>query len=103
MRLAAVALWNSVLTQGQIEGIASAKTTQSILDLSPLWCVDDGPTSNAFALDLVGNVDRTAINGTSDNADDPAGWVYLGEGGGGPVLTAADNPPIGVLGRGAGW
>lgn len=78
VRIAAAAIWNSVLTQGQIEGIASAKTTASILALSPLWCVDD---SDGLATDLVGTADRTTLTGTSDNADDPAGWAYFGASG----------------------
>jgi hypothetical protein len=75
--VAAAAVWNGVvLTTGQIDGILSAKTTQSILDLSPTWAADD---SDAFATDLTsGTSDRTAITGTTDSADDPSGWLYFG-------------------------
>lgn len=79
IRIAAVAWWSSALSQANIESVATAKTTQSILDLSPAWCVDD---SDGLATDLVGTADRTAISGTSDNADDPSGWVYFGAAGG---------------------
>jgi hypothetical protein len=83
---AAAAYWDGVtLSQAQIEGVATAKTTQSILDLSPTWCVDD---SDAFATNLAdpGEGDRTAISGTTDSGDDPAGWVYLG-GSSGTTIT----------------
>lgn len=75
-RLAAAAIWNGVeLTNGQLDGILSAKTTASIDALNPTWLVDD---SDAFATNLTnpGVMDRTSISGTTDDADDPAGWVY---------------------------
>lgn len=77
IRLAAAAIFTSALSQANIESVATAKTTQSILDLSPVWCVDD---SDGLLTDLVGTADRTILSGTSDNADDPAGWVYFGGG-----------------------
>lgn len=88
IRLAVVAEFTSVLSQGQLEGIASAKTTASVAALSPVGLWDD---SDAFVNDLVGSCDQTAINGTTDNADDPAGWVY-GLGGG---LTKTGSGIIG--------
>lgn len=79
IRVAALAYWNgTVLSQANVESVATAKTTQSILDLSPLACYDD---SDAFATDLAGSADRTSVVGTADDADDPSGWVYFGVGG----------------------
>jgi hypothetical protein len=77
MYVAAAAIWNgTVLTTTDLDGIHTAKTTASILALSPTWCVDD---SDAFATDLTaGTADRSSITGTADDADDPAGWVYAG-------------------------
>lgn len=85
IRLGVAAIFvGTALTTGQLDGIVSAKTTQSIADLSPTWLVDD---SDAFATDLTaGTVDRTTLVGTADDADDPAGWVY-GLGGGGGVVV----------------
>lgn len=92
IRLAAVAIFNgTVLTTTQLDGINTAKTTQSIADLSPTALYDD---SDAFATDLIGSADRTAISGTTDDADDPSGWVY-GLGGGG---TTFDKTGLGVVG-----
>lgn len=94
--LGAAAFWDgTVLTTGQLDGIVTAKTTQSILDLSPSWCVDDGPTSNQFTNDLVADIDRSAITGTTDSADDPSGWVYLGDSAaaGIPILTMRPRIP----------
>jgi len=72
----AAVLHGIVLTAGQIDAIMAALTTQSILDLcdSNSWVVDD---SDGFANNLANNHShRSAINGTTDNGDDPAGWVY---------------------------
>jgi hypothetical protein len=92
MRLAAVAYWNGVtLTTGELDGILSALTTQSIIDLSPTACYDD---SDAFATDLIGSQDRSAIVGTADDADDPAGWVYFG--GGAPAAAPKRLSTLGV-------
>lgn len=76
IKVAAAAFWDGTeLTTTQLDGIASAKTTQSIDDLNPTWLVDD---SDAFATNLTnpGVMDRASIVGTTDDADDPAGWVY---------------------------
>jgi hypothetical protein len=104
--VAAAAFWDGTdLTTAQLDGILSAKTTQSILDLSPTWAVDDGPTSNEFANDLVGTTNRTAITGTTTSADDPAGWVYAGEGGGGATheRSAALAATTGIASAGVFW
>lgn len=76
-----------VLTGTQLDGIVSAKTTASILALTDAnsWVVDD---SDGFATDLKGNHNRSALVGTTDDADDPAGWVYFGGSGGGSTIVS---------------
>jgi hypothetical protein len=102
MRLAVVAILHGiVLTTTQLDAIHAARTTESIIALCDAnsWVVDD---SNAFATNLAAaNTHQTAINGTSDNADDPASWVYgiAGDksgsavlpGGGAQVIVKAKN------------
>jgi hypothetical protein len=73
IRVAAAAIFDKVLSNAEIDGINTAKTTQAIYDLGPVWLVDD---LDAFAADYMNNADRTAITGTADNADDPSGWVF---------------------------
>lgn len=75
IKVAAAAIFNSALADASLDTIEDARTTQSIADLSPFWLVDD---SDAFATNLVtpGTGDRSSITGTSDDADDPASWVY---------------------------
>lgn len=76
IRVAAAAFWDgTALSTTQLDGILSAGTTQSIDDLNPTWLVDD---SDAFVSNLTnpGVMDRSAITGTADDADDPSGWVY---------------------------
>ena len=92
IKVAAAAIFNADLTDGNLEGIATAATTQSIADLSPYWLVDD---SDAFATNLVnpGTGDRSAITDTADDADDPAGWVY--------GIAGPTAPTISVVGAGA--
>ena len=102
--VAAAAFWNSALTDGNLDSIHSALTTQSILDLSPAWCVDDAG-GDGLATDLVGTNDRDTLVGTTDSADDPPGWVYFGEGGGDVDITGvvaaatAAGPTPDVSGR----
>ncbi len=63
-----------MLTDGQIEGIASAATSQSILDLSPQWMVD---AKDSLVEDLTaGTANRTSVVGTTAGGSDPSGWVY---------------------------
>lgn len=81
IKVAAAAAWQSDIGTAGIDSILSAKTTQSIADLSPFWLVDD---AGGFATNLVdpGVMDLSSSNGgTPFDADDPAGWVY-GLGGG---------------------
>lgn len=83
--VAAGAVWNGVvLTTTQLDGILSAKTTASILALSPTWATDDSD----FSQDLTAsNWDRSAITGTASDADNPSGWSY-GAGGTDATVTA---------------
>ena len=86
-----------VLTPTQIDAIAAAKTTQSILDLSNAnsWVVD---AADDLATDYKGNHNRTATTGATHSTDDPAGWVF-GEGGAaGPTY---DDTPSGSATPGA--
>lgn len=95
IKVAAAAVWvGTVLTQAQLQGIASAATTQSIADLSPTWLVDD---SDAFATDLIGTQDRGTLVGTTDDADDPAGWTYFGGGGTNADVAAVPADATGDL------
>lgn len=96
--VACAATWDgTVLTTGQLDGINTAKTSQSILDLSPSWMVD---ASDGLVVDQAGTADRTSVVGTTAAADDPTGWVYLG---GGAVIEPADGAPPARAGSGAGW
>lgn len=89
IRLAAFGYVNgTALTQGQLDAIDS---TQDLIDLGFTAVYDD---SDAFATDLVGSADRTAIVGTVDDADDPAGWTYFG--GGGTSATVTSVPADGI-------
>jgi hypothetical protein len=85
IRVACVAYLNNAnVTTGDIDAWDS---TQDVIDAGFTAVYDD---SDSFASDLVGSADRTAINGTTDNADDPAGWTYFG--GGGEVWPPVDTP-----------
>lgn len=86
IRVAAAAIFNSEISDGNWETIEAARTTQAIADLTPVWLVDD---SDAFATNLInpGVGDRSSITGTADDADDPASWVYGLGGAGGTEKT----------------
>jgi hypothetical protein len=86
-RMAAAAIFDKALTDGEIEGIAVAKTTQSIYDLTPKFLVDD---NDAFLADYMGLVGNGTDAGTADDADDPADWVY-GIGGAPPITDATEK------------
>lgn len=91
-RLTAAAIFDRVLSDAEIDGIKTAATTASIIALGPVWCVD---SNDNFATDYMGNLNRSSVVGTTDNADGPAGWV-LGSGGPGPDLNTfrPARPPI---------
>ena len=110
IRLAAAAILPGVVLTGpQLDGIASAKTTASILALAATnsWVVDD---SDGFATNLyAANTPRTA-NATApvlhtlptSDGDNPASWVY-GAGGGGGTAPSNTVAPVasgtGVVGQ----
>jgi hypothetical protein len=80
IRVAAWAIWDgTVLSDADINGVASAKTTDSILALSPTACFD---AENGLMLtDLAaGGMDGTLVGAITESADGPSGWVYFGEG-----------------------
>lgn len=79
----AAAIFSKVLTTTELDGINTAKTSQSIFDLGPIWFADDG---NSFATEIVSGRSLT-LTGTTDDADDPSGWVYYG-------AAAATKAPI---------
>lgn len=78
IEVACAAIFNKALTTTELGGINTAKTSQSILDLGPVWMVD---ASDGLVADQVGSVDRTSVVGTAAGSSDPTGWTYLGGGG----------------------
>jgi hypothetical protein len=79
IRVAAWAVWNgTALSDGDIEGIASALSTDSILALSPTACFD---AENGLMLtDLAaGGMDGSLVGAITESADGPTGWTYYGE------------------------
>ncbi len=78
-RLAVGAVWVSALSDGQLEGIDTAKTTRSIFDLAPasLWDFNQAAVGTAVK-DLMGNgANETTRSGTTVIAgDDPPGWTF---------------------------
>lgn len=83
IRVAAAAIFDKVLTDAEINGINTAKTTKSIYDLTPVWLVDD---NDAFVADYMGHSGNGTKTGTASDADNPSGWVY---GVGGATVTFA--------------
>jgi hypothetical protein len=79
MRLAVAAVWNSALSDGNIDTISTAKTTQSINALSPLalWDFNQAAVGTSVT-DLTGNgADQTSRVGTTVIVgDDPPGWTF---------------------------
>lgn len=88
MEVACAALFSTILTGAQLDGINAAHSSQSILDLTPTWMVD---ASDGLIADQVGTVDRTAVTGTAPGSSDPPGWLYLGSA---PAATAYPAPYI---------
>jgi hypothetical protein len=87
MLLATAAIWNSRLSDANINSVAAALTTQSMYDLSPLALWDFNQASTGTSVeDLIGTSDQSSINGTSVvTGDDPPGWTFGVGGGGGPA------------------
>ncbi len=78
-KLAASALYNTVLTDLQIQGMNT--TLGSWLALSPVWCVALNQASVATPVNdlTAGGGNQTSISGTAVSADEPAGWSYSTE------------------------
>jgi hypothetical protein len=95
IRLGVAAAFQGIsLSTANVQSIADTKTTAAINALGATWLVDD---SDAFATDLTaGTVDRTAISGTTNDADNPSGWVY---GLGGAVAPVAFSVPARIPNR----
>jgi hypothetical protein len=75
-RLAVVGVWQTVLSDGQIEGLISSLADWSDLSPTALWAFNQASTSDPV-LDLTGGgADQTAITGTTVSADEPAGFTY---------------------------
>lgn len=77
-RLAVLAVFNKVLSDLEIEGIETAKTTQSIYNLTPLalWDLNQASTGTAVT-DLIGTSSQNTLNGTTVvTGDDPTGWTF---------------------------
>lgn len=75
IRVVAAAIFTTSLTNANFEGVASAKTSQSILDLGPIHMWESNSTN--LTEDVVGTADMTAT-GTTTSTDGPAGWTYFG-------------------------
>jgi hypothetical protein len=94
-KLALFALYNVALTDGQLDGIATASTTFSLLNTGAsdplgLWEFTQASTGTAV-VDLVGDADQVAISGTSvATGDDPA-WTF-----GVPVIITKTG--LGIVG-----
>lgn len=73
IRVAAAAIFTRELTNGEIDGINTAKTTQSIYNLTPAWLVDD---NDGLVNDYMGRANRSSVTGTASDADNPSGWIY---------------------------
>jgi hypothetical protein len=70
--LACCAIWDSVLSDSNIESLVTTFTRANWLSLSPQFLVDE---LDAFQTDYAGTSTRTSITGTTDDADDPTGWA----------------------------
>jgi len=90
------AVWDTALSDIQIEGLAATPGTADWIAASPkeLWRFD----RISAITPLIGTSTQTSSANTSlDTGDAPAGWVD------GTTPLPSDYPPIGILGRGAGW
>ena len=78
MRLACVAIWDTDLSDAEIESIGTAKSTASIYDLAPNCLWDLNQESISPLSDLTGGgANQISITGTSVvTGDDPPGWTF---------------------------
>lgn len=100
-RLAVAAVFGSALSDANLEAIETAKTTQSIADLTPvaLWDLNQASTATAVS-DLKGSSSQTSLVGTAvATGDDPSGWTFgvsAGGGGGRDTLSGSSDVATGT-------
>jgi hypothetical protein len=75
-KLAAVGLWGSVLSDGQIEGLTTSLAAWKALSPAALWGFNQASTATPVPDLTGGGADQTDISGTSVSADEPASWSY---------------------------
>ena len=94
IRVAAWAIWDgTALADGDFDSIATALTTQSILDLSPTACFDS--ENDLMLTDLAGTLPGTLVGTITESADGPTDWLYFGESAE-PEVTFKGDPRRGV-------
>jgi len=76
-RIAAVATWDTVLSDGQVEA-ACTLAASDLFDAGPDWMVrlNQASTATPVSDDTGNGGDQTAISGTAVDADDPPGFDY---------------------------
>jgi hypothetical protein len=95
-RIAVAAVFSSELSDANYESIGSAKTTQSLANLSPLALWEFNQASVVTTVeDLIGTADETSKSGTTAAADDPS-WTYGISGGGGGTSQSGRMLTLGV-------
>lgn len=97
-RLAVVGVWDSALTDTQIETLETA--LQNWVDLSPvgLWALNQASVATPVEDLTVGNADQTAITGTTViTGDDPPGFNFTLGGGASRPLLRPSRRNIGTL------
>jgi hypothetical protein len=78
-RIAVAALWNTDLSDAEIESIGTAKSTVSILDLAPAagWEWNQASTATAVTDFTGGGSTQASLQETTViNGDDPPGWTF---------------------------
>ena len=87
-RIAVVAAWNSVLTNGQIEALAGSEQAWIDADPDTLLLLDQASTATPVVDLTGGGADETALTGTSViDGDDPPGF------GSAPIRLAVETSP----------
>lgn len=96
--IACIGFWHSTeLSDGQLEGLTDDIASWEALSPTGLWLLNQTDTAESV-VDLIGSADQVAINGTSVVAESGLAFDV-----GGASAQPSDDPPIGFLGRGAGW
>jgi hypothetical protein len=75
-KLAAVGLWNSVLTDNQIESLTARLSDWLALSPVALWAFNQTDVATAVTDLTGGGANQSSINGTNVSADEPPGWSY---------------------------